>query len=457
MKTAPILIADDDDSILIALRLLLKNAGYATVSARSPAEVLAALASGSFGMLLVDLNFHQDTTSGSEGLALLPQVRAAAPDMPVVVMTGWATIEVAVEAMRRGASDFVEKPWDNARLLSIVRSLAGSDDGRRAAARLREESDPALPGAARASWVVASPAMQQVMDTIEQVADAEINILLTGENGTGKSQLAALIHESSSRRQRPFVPLNMGAIPDGLFESELYGHIKGAFTDARSDRVGRFEVAEGGTLFMDEIGNLPLMQQSKLLQVLESGEFQKLGSSQSRRADVRIIAATNADIPTMVKSGAFRQDLLYRLNGIEIRIPPLRARTSEIRPLAEMYLRRYTQRYNRKVEGLTDAAMEALVAYPWPGNVRELDHVIERATLLARGAQLEAADLGLHLGEGTALPMSAQCWEELTLEDAEKQLLQLALRRHTGRVSAAARSLGISRSAFYRRLEKHGY
>jgi DNA-binding NtrC family response regulator len=456
MKNAPVLIADDDDNILTALRLLLKNAGYATVSARSPDEVLAALSSGSFGMLLLDLNFHQDTTSGSEGLALLPRVRAAAPDMPVVVMTGWSTIEVAVEAMRRGASDFIEKPWENARLLSIVRALAGSDDGRRGTARPREETRP-LAGTERSEWVVASPAMQQVMDTIAQIADADINILLTGENGTGKSQLAAVIHERSSRRHKPFVSLNMGAIPDGLFESELYGHTKGAFTDARNDRVGRFEAAEGGTLFMDEIGNLPPIQQNKLLQVLESGEFQKLGSSQNRRADVRIIAATNADIRAMVNNGAFRQDLLYRLNGIEIRIPPLRARTSEIRPLAEMYLRRYTARYNRKIEGFTTAAMETLTAYPWPGNVRELDHVIERATLLAREARLDVGDLGLHLTEGAAAPISAQTWEELTLEDAEKQLLLLALRRHTGRVSAAARSLGISRSAFYRRLEKHGY
>lgn len=456
MLTGPILVADDDENIQTTLRMLLKKEGYSTEAASSPKEIIAALNRQMYSLLLIDLNFQRDTTSGVEGLSLLPQIRAIDPDLPIVVMTGWGSIELAVEAMRSGANDFIEKPWNNARVTSIVNNLIELHRGRKTAARLREENTGLRKERTLSNWIAASPAMEHVMAVVEQVAGANINILLTGENGTGKSQLAALIHAQSLRRTSPFVTVNMSAIPDGLFESELYGHIKGAFTDARTERIGRFEVAEGGTLFMDEIGNLPLSQQAKLLHVLETAKFEKLGSSQSRFADVRIITATNADLPTLIKEGNFRQDLLYRLKGIEIRLPPLRERKIEILCLADVYLKRYAAKYGRSLSGFTDNAQTALQAYDWPGNVRELDHVVERATLLARGRYLDVAELGLQ--PPLVVPTSTmERLEDLTLEDAEKQLLQIALRKHTGSVAAAAKTLGISRSAFYRRLEKHGY
>ncbi|MGH8078194.1 MAG: sigma-54-dependent transcriptional regulator, partial [Lysobacter sp.] len=427
MLTGPILVADDDENIQMTLRMLLKKEGYSTEAASSPNEIIAALNRQLYSLLLIDLNFQRDTTSGVEGLSLLPQIRAIDPDLPIVVMTGWGSIELAVEAIRSGASDFIEKPWNNARVTSTVNNLIELHRGRKTTARLREENTELRKEQTHSNWIAVSPAMEHVMTVVDQVAGANINILLTGENGTGKSQLAALIHAQSLRRTRPFVTVNMSAIPDGLFESELYGHTKGAFTDARTERIGRFEVAEGGTLFMDEIGNLPLSQQAKLLHVLETGQFEKLGSSQSRFADVRIITATNADLPTLIKEGNFRQDLLYRLKGIEIRLPPLRERKSEILCLADAYLNRHAAKYGRSLSGFTDNAQMALHAYDWPGNVRELDHVVERATLLARGRYLDVTELGLQTSP-VAPTSPMETWEDLTLEDAEKQLLQIALR-----------------------------
>lgn len=456
MLASHILVADDDENIQKALRLLLKKEGYSVAVASTPDEIIAAVKQQGYSLLLIDLNFQCDTTSGAEGISLLPQIRDLDPDLPIVVMTGWASIELAVEAIRRGASDFIEKPWDNTRLITIVKNLVELHRGRKTTARLREENTVLRKQHAEKNWIASSLAMQKVMEVVDQVAEANINILITGENGTGKSQLAALIHDRSLRHAKPFVTVNMGSIPDGMFESELYGHVKGAFTDARTDRIGRFEVAEGGTLFLDEIGNLPLSQQAKLLHVLETGQFEKLGSSQSRKADVRIIAATNADLPALIKEGGFRQDLLYRLNSIEIRLPPLRERKSEILYLAESYLKLHAAKYGRSVSGFSAVAQAALLEYEWPGNVRELNHVVERATLLARGNYLDVTELGLQPPAATRTP-TLDGWEDLTLADVEKQLLQIALRKHTGSVKAAAKTLGISRSAFYRRLEKHGY
>ncbi len=457
LSALPILISDDDEDVQAALHLLLKNAGHATVAAFTPEETLAALGRREFGLLLMDLNFQRDTTSGSEGLALLERVRALHPNLPVVVMTGWGSIDLAVAAMRQQANDFIEKPWDNLRLLNMVSNLTALHRSRETSERLQVENELLKRERHPSQWIVNSPAMRRVMQVAEQVASTDINILLTGENGTGKSLLASLIHERSQRAQRSFVPVNMSAIPDSLFESELYGHVKGAFTDARNNRIGRFELAEGGTLFMDEIGDLPPVQQAKLLHVLESRQYEKLGSSQSRQADVRIIAATNADLPALVESGQFRRDLHYRLKGIEINIPPLRERREDILPLAMHCLRRFAEKYSREVECFDEAAILALEHYPWPGNVRELTHVVERSVLLSRQRRLSVADLGL---SGPAAPEPAPAvpenWTDLTLEDAEKRLLQVALRKHGGNATAAARALGLSRSAFYRRLDKHG-
>lgn len=473
---ARILISDDDRNIQTALHLLLKTAGLRCAPAFSPEETLAALDSERFSLLLMDLNFQRDTTSGGEGLTLLRQVRERWPDLPVVVMTAWGSIDLAVAAMRLNASDFIEKPWDNARLLDMVRTLANTPPAAQpnnAGAAVGTRNAPAI------RWIAESQAMSRVMEIVDQVATSDINILLTGENGTGKTQLASLIHERSPRAAHAFVSLNMSAIPDSLFESELYGHVKGAFTDARTSRRGRFEMADSGTLFMDEIGELPLQQQSKLLHVLESRRYEKLGSSETVQADVRVVSATNAHLPTLIAQGRFRQDLLYRLRGFEIRVPALRERREDIAPLAIQYARHFAEKYGRPTPDFEPRAIGMLEHHDWPGNVRELSHLIERAVLLNRKTVLRAEDLDLthttpnrpdmHAASHVAVPFAgsvagdhamhrgepAAGWSELTLQDAEKQMLQSALRRHGGNASAAARALGLSRSAFYRRLEKY--
>lgn len=453
--TATILIADDDSSVQSALRLLLKSAGYRCDAVTSPDEALSALKQRDYALLLMDLNYHRDTTSGSEGLALITEVRALDTELPIVAMTGWGTIDIAVEAMRNGANDFVEKPWDNTRLLTIVHNLVQLGRNQRDAVRLSQENALLKQTAQPDDWLGQSAPMQQLMTRVASVAGTDISILLTGENGTGKSQLANWIHQHSPRHERSLVNVNMGAIPDSLFESELFGHQKGAFTDAKEARLGRFELADGGTLFLDEVGNLPLPQQAKLLRVLESGQFERLGSSRSQQVNVRIIAATNADLPTLVQEGRFRQDLLYRLSGIELRLPALRERGADIDLLAAHFCRHYAGKYRREIRGLAAEAQSALQAYPWPGNVRELRHCMERAVLLAKGQEIQCADLALPGGVASKLPMPDD-GPLLTLDEAEKQLLIAALKKHEGNAMNAAKTLGLSRSAFYRRLEKFG-
>ena len=451
--TATILVADDDSSVLSALRLLLKSAGYRSDTVSTPAAAMAALQKQDYELLLMDLNYDRDTTSGTEGMNLIREVRALDTELPIVAMTGWGTIDIAVEAMRHGANDFIEKPWDNTRLLTIVGNLVQLAHKRRDARRLGQENALLKQTAQQEAWLGQSPLMQQLLAKAGSVAATDINILLTGENGTGKSQLAQWLHQQSARRERSFVSVNMGAIPDSLFESELFGHQKGAFTDAKETRLGRFELADGGTLFLDEVGNLPLPQQAKLLRVLESGQFEKVGSSRSQQVNVRIVAATNADLPTLVREGKFRQDLLYRLNGIELNVPPLRQRGADIELLAGHFLQRYASKYQRDCRGFAADAVAALHRYGWPGNVRELRHCVERAVLLARGQLIQAADLVLPDQASSPQAMSGD-WQELTLDEVEKRLLIAALKKHDGNALAAAKALGLSRSAFYRRLEK---
>jgi DNA-binding NtrC family response regulator len=456
MKTAPqnrhrVLIADDQQDIRESLRLLLKNEGFETQLAASPAEVLAALDAREFDAVLMDLNYTRDTTSGQEGLDLLSRIQAQDSSLPVIVMTAWSSIELAVEAMRLGARDFLQKPWENARLLTILRTQIDLRQALRRATRLEAENR-LLNVEAHPMLIAESAAMQPVLDLIARIGPSDANVLITGEHGTGKEVVARTLHALSDRSSRSMVTVNAGGLSSGVFESELFGHVKGAFTDARSDRIGRFEIADAGTLFLDEIANVPMSLQAKLLRVLETGEFERVGSSNTRRVNVRVLAATNVDVRAEVAAGRFREDLLFRLNTIEIRLPGLRERQADIDLLANHFLRIYIERYRKKISGFDASAMQALREHPWPGNVRELDHAVERAVLLSPGPAIRSADLGLRAASsGVGLRL-----DDMSLEEVEKHLIQRMLAKHGGNVSKAADSLGLSRSALYRRLEKFG-
>ena len=450
-----ILIADDQADVLAALSLLLKGERYQIQSASSPEGVLRSIETHEFDVVLIDLNYARDTTSGSEGLDLLSRIRAVDQNLPVVVMTAWGSVDLAVEAMRRGARDFIQKPWDNARLLAVLRTQVELAEalrrGRRLEAEnmaLRDESSSELP-----QIVAESPVMKSVLNLVQRIGPADANVLITGENGTGKEVITRLLHSISSRRSKPLISLNAGALAEGVFESELFGHVRGAFTDAKSDRVGRFELADGGTLFLDEIGNVPLNLQPKLLRVLETGDFERVGSSKTQKVNVRLLSATNADLHAEVAQGRFRQDLLFRLNTVEIRLPPLRDRIEDIPVLAEHFLKLHRERYRRPIMGFTLEALDALRQHLWPGNVRELDHVIERAVLMSPGQIVTAFDLAL---EATPDARLSARLEEMSLEDAERLLIKKALARFEGNANRAAEALGLSRSALYRRLQKYG-
>ncbi|HEX4784489.1 MAG TPA: sigma-54 dependent transcriptional regulator [Candidatus Sulfotelmatobacter sp.] len=445
-----VLAADDQEHILEALELLLRPQGYKVDKVRSPALVREALASNSYDAVLIDLNYTRDTTSGREGLDLLSQIVSLDATIPVIVMTAWANVELAVEAMRRGARDFVQKPWENERLLAILRTQVELHRALQRAARLEAENR-LLRAEGRPEFIATAPAMQPVLETIARVGPSDANVLITGEHGTGKEIVAQTLHALSARSARALVAVNTGAIPDGVFESELFGHVKGAFTDARTDRIGRFELADGGTIFLDEIGNVPLRQQAKLLRVLESGEIERVGSSRSRRVNVRVLSATNSDLSAACASGQFREDLLFRLNTVEIHLPALRERREDIPTLAAHFLARYSVRYRRPVQGFDPAALQALMQYAWPGNVRELEHTVERAVLMCRTSEIQPADLAL-----SSQRTSTQGLEDLSLEAVEAMLVRKALQRYQGNVSQAAEALGLSRGALYRRMEKYG-
>src|SRR4026209_2759102 len=452
-----ILIADDQADVLAALSLLLKGERFQIESASSPEGVLKAIDSQELDVVLIDLNYARDTTSGSEGLDLLSRIHAVDPTLPVVVMTAWGSVDLAVEAMRRGARDFIQKPWDNARLLAVLRTQVELGEALRRGRRLEAENmapqDSVAETNALPQIVADSPAMKSVLNLVHRIGPADANVLITGENGTGKEVITRLLHSISSRRNKPLISLNAGALAEGVFESELFGHVRGAFTDAKSDRVGRFELADGGTLFLDEIGNVPLNLQAKLLRVLETGEFERVGSSKTQKVNVRLLSATNADLHAEVASGRFRQDLLFRLNTVEIRRPPLRGRIEDIPVLAEHFLKLHRERYRRPIMGFTPEALDALRQHLWPGNVRELDHVIERAVLMSAGNIVTPFDLAL---EATPDARLSARLEEMSLEDAERLLIKKALARFEGNANRAAEALGLSRSALYRRLQKYG-
>lgn len=446
-----ILIADDQRDVLDALQLLLKGEPFTAETATSPAMVLAAVGKSRFDALLIDLNYTRDTTSGNEGLELLRAIRQLEPQLPVIVMTAWGTIEVAVTAMRAGASDFIEKPWDNQRLMSVLRTQVELGRALRTASRLQAEQE--LLRADHGDFIAVSAAMQPVLQLVGRVARSDANILITGEAGVGKGELARLIHERSDRHDRAFISVNMGGIADSVFESEMFGHVRGAFTDARTDRIGRFELADGGTLFLDEVACLPPNQQGKLLRVLESGDYEPVGSSRTRHADVRVVSATNGNLREMISNNEFRDDLMFRLNTVEIELPPLRQRRDDIMPLASRFLEVYARKYGRDPGEFAREAVQAMLGYPWPGNVRELSHVVERAVLIRSMPSIQAADLMLG---GKKNETGASRLGQLTLDEAEELLIRDALERCAGNVQAAAEQLGVSRSALYRRMEKYG-
>jgi DNA-binding NtrC family response regulator len=446
-----LLIADDQPHILEALRLLLKPEGYELEMVRTPALALDAMARESFNGVLIDLNYTRDTTSGQEGLELVARIKEIDAQVPVVVMTAWGNIDLAVEAMRRGAGDFIQKPWENARLLSILRNQMELHRSQRRAQWLEAENR-ILRAAGAPDFIASAPAMRSVVETMARIGPSDANVLITGEHGSGKEVVAQTLHRLSSRADRTLVAVNTGALPEGTFESELFGHVKGAFTDARADRIGRFELANNGTLFLDEIANIPVRQQAKLLRVLETGEMERVGSSKTQRINVRMLSATNADLRAECTAGRFREDLLFRLNTVEIALPALRDRREDIPALAGHFLARYTARYRRPIQGFEPAAMQQMLQYSWPGNVRELDHTIERALLMTRGDRIEAADLGLHVQRSGG----TQILDEMSLETVEAILIRKALARANGNVSHAADALGLSRGALYRRIEKYG-
>ncbi len=456
-----VLVADDSADVRESLRLLLKSAGYVVVSAQSPEDALSKVAAEEFAVALVDMNYRRDTTSGTEGLQLIEQLLTKARALPLIALTGWPSVPLAVEAIRRGAVDFIEKPWQNARLLQVLATqialqaaLSRSSSSER---RLRAVNSLLLDAGSgesdgKADGLIAeSSVMRTLLQELQRIASTDANILLLGENGTGKSLLAQRIHQWSPRARQPFIKVNLGALAPSVFEAEMFGHVRGAFTDAKSERIGRFELADGGSLFLDEIGNLSPTQQASLLRVIEDGELERLGSSRTLRVNTRIIAATNNDMPAEVRAGGFRQDLLYRINTFQVTLPPLRERGPDIVPLAKQYLAQAAARYRRDTPVISAAAERALCSYPWPGNVRELGHVMERAALLSSARQLTVEELRL---DPAASSNHAPELHSMTLEQAEAWLLQQALQRH-GNLQRAADALGITRQALYRKLEKH--
>lgn len=445
-----ILVADDQGDVREALRLLLKGEGYRIDTVASPEAVMEELASGEFDILLIDLNYTRDTTSGEEGLDLLSKIQDLDSTLPVIVMTAWGSVNIAVEAMRRGARDFIQKPWENERLVSILRTQIELSRALKRAQHLEAENR-LLQAEGRPTFIAESAAMRPVLDLIARIGPSDANVLITGEHGTGKEVVARTLQMLSPRSSRPMVTVNTGGLPEGTFESELFGHVKGAFTDARTDRIGRFELADKGTIFLDEIANVPMKQQAKLLRVLETGEMERVGSSKTKNVDVRVLSATNADLKAECTKGTFRPDLLFRLNTIEVHLPPLRERREDVPLLAQHFLKNYAQRYRKPVNRFDPAAMQKMLEYFWPGNVRELDHSVERAVLLAQNDSIRTSDLGL-----SEKRESTSSMEEMSLEEVESLLIRKTLARYSGNISHAAEALGLSRSALYRRIQKYG-
>jgi two-component system, NtrC family, response regulator len=450
----PILIIDDDASITASLALLLKQHGYGTVSAHEPMEALAVLRRERPRLVIQDMNFSRQTT-GQEGLELLERIRNEEPSLPVVLMTAWGSIQLAVEGMKRGAADFVTKPWANATVIQSVETALKLADAQAprpdlTRAELDERHD-------FSNIIGSDPKITRILELIGRVAPTEASVLITGESGTGKELVAEAVHRNSKRRSGAFVKVNLGGISSTLFESEMFGHVRGAFTDARQDRRGRFELADGGTIFLDEIGELDPSSQVKLLRVLQDRTFEVLGSSRPRTVDVRVVAATNRALHEMVQSGAFREDLLYRLNLINIHLPPLRDRRRDIPRLANHFLRLAAEAYRSEVESISARAMEWLRSQSWPGNIRQLRQTIDRAVLIRGGRELDVDDFFAVRDAASAEPRDVALPEAgtITLDELEKRMIVKCMKHYDGNVSRVAEALGVSRAALYRRFEKY--
>ncbi len=457
-QTGTVLIVDDEEDILFTLRMFLKQHFAHVFTEENPQHLPRLLKQYEPDVVLLDMNFRKGDTSGEEGLQWLQKTLELRPGVQVIMITAYGEVEKAVRALKSGAADFVEKPWRNEKLLATVQAAFNLGLSRKEVAQLQTRQRALtdhLDAAGAGDIVGQSAAMAEIFKTIDKVATTDANILILGENGTGKELVARAIHRRSLRHEQVFVNVDLGAIPESLFESELFGHKKGAFTDAREDRAGRFEAAQGGTLFLDEIGNLALPTQAKLLAALQNREIVRVGSNQSIAVDIRLICATNMPLYDMVREKTFRQDLLYRINTVEIHLPPLRAREGDIGLLASHFLKQYAKKYQKADLELHPAALQKLEQYPWPGNIRELRHAIERAVILSEKNVLTPGDFLLHPDFHQA-PEFFQADETLNLEEMEKKLIQRAMTKFQGNISKAADELGLTRAALYRRLEKHG-
>lgn len=451
MSKPCILIVDDRHDIFLSTSFVLEDNGYYPLEANSPEQARDKIKHNHIDLILLDMNYSRDITSGEEGIEFLSWLSRSEYHIPVVAMTAWSNVELAVKAMQLGAGDFIEKPWKNQRLLQIIKHQLALANLQQQNQKLQQRLEPQV----QHDYAWRSPCMLQLMKQIANVAATDVNVLLTGENGTGKSQLAEKIHTLSQYQSGAFISVNMGAISEALFESEMFGHKKGAFTDAKSNRIGRIELANHGTLFLDEIANIPLSQQAKLLRVLESGQYEVLGSSHTQHMNTRIISATNADLKKLIRNEQFREDLFYRLNTLEFRIPSLRERTLDIVPLAEHFIQIYTHKYQRPAITLTDKVRRILCDYRWPGNIRELSHLMERAVLLSQSAKICAEDLSMLTSVGDEHQPSDGAIKMMTLEQAERQLIKQALTRSGNNITQAANLLGLTKSSLYRRLEKY--
>lgn len=446
-----ILLIEDNREIRLSARFVLEDFAFTVAETENPEQAKVWLLQQKPDVILLDMNFGLDTTSGEEGLSFLRWLQQQAWDIPVIAMTAWSNTELVVKAMQLGAGDFIEKPWNNQRLHQVLLQQLQLQNLNRKNRALNQRLENVKP-----ELVWQSDSMNQLMQQLSAVAGTDANILLTGENGTGKSQLAHWIHLNSARAQQAFIAVNMGAIPETLFESEMFGHKKGAFTDAKEQRIGRFELAKGGSLFLDEIATIPVTQQAKLLRVLESGEFEMLGSSQTQRTDIRIISATNGNFSQLISEGLFRQDLYYRLNTLEFRMPALRERPEDIPVLADFFAHKHGQRYRKADIRFSSSARKAMQHYDWPGNIRELSHMMERAVLLTQAGIVSAEQLSLPTTQSLNKSTSGDQLPFMTLEAAELQLINQALAESQGNKQKAADILGITKSSLYRRLEKYG-